>query len=41
MAVMRNLVQLLSPVEPRRAIKHVSGAISPGGAIHIVGQVLE
>lgn len=40
-AVMRNLIQVLSPDEARRAIKNTSGAVKPGGAIHIVGQVLD
>ncbi len=40
-AVMRNLIQVLSPDEARRAINNVSGAVSPGGSIHIVGQVLD
>jgi O-methyltransferase/methyltransferase family protein len=40
-AVLRSLIQVLGPNEARRAIYNVGQAINAGGAIFIVGHVLE
>ena len=40
-AVLRSLIQVLSPGDAQRAVKNISGAISPGGTIYIVGQILD
>jgi hypothetical protein len=40
-AVLRNLVQVLSPDQARRALSNVGASMEPGGAIYIVGYVLE
>ena len=40
-AVMRGLLQVLSPEDARRAVKNVSAAMKPGGTIYIIGQILD
>lgn len=40
-AILRAFVQVLGPEEVRHALKHVSGALKPGGDIYIVGSVLD
>ncbi len=40
-AVLRGLLQVLSPEDARRAVKNVSAAIKPGGTIYIIGQILD
>ncbi len=40
-AVLRALLQVLSPQDARLAIKHVSAAVNPGGTIYIIGQILD
>ena len=40
-AVLRNFIQVLSPDQARRALKNVSQVIEAGGAIYILGQVID
>jgi hypothetical protein len=40
-AVLRNLIQVLGPDDARRALRNVGEAIDRGGALFIVGHVLE
>ena len=40
-AVLRALLQVLSPEEARSAIRNIAPAISPGGKIYIIGQILD
>jgi O-methyltransferase len=40
-AVVRELLQVLSPDEARRAVQHIRAALIPGGMIYIVGQILD
>ncbi len=40
-AVLKNLIQVLSPGDVQRALMNISEAINPGGTIHIVGQILD
>ncbi len=40
-AVLRALLQVLSPNDARRAVQHISAAINPGGTIYIVGRILD
>ncbi len=40
-AVMQNFTQVLSPNDVLRAIQHIGAAINPGGAIYIIGHVLD
>lgn len=40
-AVMRAFLQVLSPAHARRALHHVSQVLVPGGALYIIGQVLD
>jgi hypothetical protein len=40
-AVMRAFIQVLSPEHARRALHHVSQVLVPGGALYIIGQVLD
>ena len=40
-AVVRELLQVLSPEEAQRAVQHVGDAIKPGGMLCIVGQILD
>jgi hypothetical protein len=40
-AVLRNFIQVISPVQARRALLNVSQALEPGGAIMIWGRVLD
>jgi cyclopropane fatty-acyl-phospholipid synthase-like methyltransferase len=40
-AVLQNLLQVLSADEARQAIQHVSAALNPGGRIYIVGWILD
>jgi hypothetical protein len=40
-AVLRALLQVLSPEEARAAIRNISAGIRPGGTIYIVGQILD
>ncbi len=39
-AVLRALLQVLSSEDARRAVKNIGAAINPGGAIYIIGQIL-
>jgi SAM-dependent methyltransferase len=40
-AVLLRLIQVLSPDQARRVLRNVSQVVEPGGAIYIVGQVLD
>ena len=40
-AILRALIQVLSPDEARLALKNVAPAIKPGGMLYIVGQILD
>lgn len=40
-AVVRELLQVLSPDEARRALQHIGTALTAGGTIYIIGQVLD
>jgi methylase of polypeptide subunit release factors len=40
-AVLRALLQVLSPKDARLAVKNIAAAINRGGAIYIVGQILD
>ena len=40
-AVLKNLLQVLSPEDAQRVLVNISKAINPGGAIFIVGQILD
>jgi len=40
-AVLRALIQVLSPDEARRVLRNVAESLSPGGTIFILGRVLE
>jgi hypothetical protein len=40
-AVLRTLLQVLSPNDARRAVQHTGVALNPGGRIYIVGQILD
>ncbi len=41
LAVMRAFIQVLSPEQARSALRHVSQVLAPGGALYIIGQVLD
>ncbi len=40
-AVLKGLLQILSPEEARLAVKNIAAAINPGGTIYIVGSILD
>jgi hypothetical protein len=40
-ALLRALLQVLSPDNARLAVKNIAAAINPGGTIYIVGQILD
>lgn len=40
-AVLRSLLQVLSPTHAFAALTHICAAINPGGVIHIVGRILD
>jgi len=40
-AVMKSFLQVVSPADARRAVKHVGAALNPGGKIFIIGQILD
>jgi cyclopropane fatty-acyl-phospholipid synthase-like methyltransferase len=40
-AILRALLQVLSPRDARLAIKHIGAAVNPGGNIYIIGQILD
>jgi hypothetical protein len=40
-AILRALLQVLSPQDARVAVKNIAAAINPGGTIYIVGQILD
>src|SRR5439155_18513918 len=40
-AVLSRLIQVLSADQARRALRHVSQVIAPGGTLYIVGQVID
>jgi 2-polyprenyl-3-methyl-5-hydroxy-6-metoxy-1,4-benzoquinol methylase len=40
-ALLRGLLPVLAPDQARRAVAHVSQAIEPGGAIYVVGWILD
>ncbi len=40
-AVVRELLQVLAPDEAQQAIQHIGAALTPGGRIYIVGQILD
>ncbi|WP_179137496.1 methyltransferase [Candidatus Entotheonella palauensis] len=40
-AVLRSLLQVLSPEQAFEALRHICAAIHPGGVIHIVGRILD
>jgi hypothetical protein len=40
-AVVRELLQVLSPDEAQRALQHIGTALTAGGTIYIIGQVLD
>ena len=40
-AVLRGLLQVLSPEDARQAVRNINPAINPGGRIYIIGQILD
>ena len=40
-AVLRAFIQVLWPDEARRALKNVSAVIKPGGAVYVLGHILD
>jgi len=40
-AVMRAFLQVFSPADACKAVKHVGAAVNPGGKIFIIGQILD
>jgi hypothetical protein len=40
-AILRGLLQVLSPVDARQAVKNVCAALNPGGTVYIIGQILD
>ncbi len=40
-AVVQNLLQVLSSEDARRAVQHIGTAINPGGTIYIIGFILD
>lgn len=40
-AVVQNLIQVLSSEDAQRAVQHIGAAINPGGAIYIIGFMLD
>ncbi len=40
-AILRALLQVLSPQGARLAVKNIAAAIHPGGTIYVVGQILD
>jgi cyclopropane fatty-acyl-phospholipid synthase-like methyltransferase len=40
-AILLRLMQVLSPDQARRVLRHVSQVVEPGGVLYIVGQVLD
>ena len=40
-AVLKSVLQVLSPDDARRAVQNVGAAIKPGGTIYIVGKILD
>jgi ubiquinone/menaquinone biosynthesis C-methylase UbiE len=40
-AVLRNFIQVLSPGQARLALRNVSQAIKPGGAIYVLGHIID
>jgi cyclopropane fatty-acyl-phospholipid synthase-like methyltransferase len=40
-AILRSLLQVLSPQDARLAVKHVGAAVKPGGRIYVIGQILD
>lgn len=40
-AILRALLQVLSPDDARRAVQNIGDTINPGGTIYIVGQILD
>lgn len=40
-AVLRGLLQVLSPQDARLAVKHIGAAVNAGGKIYIIGQILD
>ena len=40
-AVLRALLQVLSPNDARLAVKHIGASVNPGGKIYIIGQILD
>lgn len=40
-AVMQNFIQVLAPEAAQRVMRHIGTAINPGGAIYIIGHVLD
>jgi len=40
-AIVRELLQVLSADEAHRAVRHIGAALNPGGRLYIVGQILD
>ena len=40
-AILRALLQVLSPEDARRAVQNISAAMNPDGTVYIVGQILD
>jgi SAM-dependent methyltransferase len=40
-AILRSLLQVLSPEDARTALRHVRPALAPGGALYVLGQILD
>ncbi len=40
-AIVKALLQVLSPDDARRAVQHISAAMHPGGTLYIVSQILD
>jgi len=40
-AILRSLLQVLSPEDARTALRHVRPALAPGGTLYVLGQILD
>jgi hypothetical protein len=40
-AIVRELLQVLAPDEAQRVLQHLEAALTPGGTLYIIGQILD
>ena len=40
-AILRSLLQVLSPEDAQAALRHVRPALAPGGTLYVLGQILD